>query len=362
MKYFVTLLLFISLHSFLFAGIIMTPYLQAVTPTSVYVLIECDNADTVSVHFGLTKEFGMTARTGIIAMTKARPSTFVHKVLLQGLTPSTRYHYFASQGESVTREAAFSTAYGKGEAFRMVWMADCRTGTDVFSRISRNMLKEDPVVALYGGDLCHNSRYKSWKKEFFNRDQLEFASQVPFFNATGNHEGWEQNTKAFTMGPESESQTQDFYSFDYGDVHVLCLNTALPYGKGSPQYQFAEKDLARTSQPWKIVTAHVPAYCRGGHGEDAGMVAMTRELFEPARVDMVLTGHSHFFQHNLVNGIHHMVIGSAGAPLYSPKMADYTVAQARDYNFAVIDVSATKISVIVYNDRMNKLDEFELIK
>ena len=362
MKNLILILLATFIHFQLTARILMTPYLQAVTETSVYVLVECDKPDTVQVYFGLTPEYGFAAKTEIISLTSAKPATYVHKIRLSGLNPATRYYYHASQGKSDSKPAAFSTAVQQGMPFRMVWMADCRTGTDVFAQISGKMLAENPVVALYGGDLCHNSTYKVWKDEFFIKEQLALASQVPFFNTPGNHEGWEQNTRAFTHNPESGSGTQDFYSFDYGDLHVLCLNSQLPHAPGTPQYEFAKKDIEQCKQSWKLVMAHAPAYCSGGHAEDADMGAMTRDIFEPGKVDLVLAGHSHFYQHNLVNGIHHMVIGSAGAPLYEPKKADYTVTQAKDYNFAVIDFTAGKMVLVVYDAEMKVLDSLVLAK
>ena len=362
MKYLIPFLLLTFAHGQLFSRIIMTPYLQAVTATSVFILVECDQLDTVTVTYGLTPEFGLSARTEIIAATDAKPMTFVHKIWLKKLNPASKYYYQTTQGKSASKGASFYTAATQGMPFRLVWMADCRTGTAVFSKISRNMLAVHPVVALYGGDLCSNSSYKKWKKEFFIKDQLEFSSQVPFFNSTGNHEGWGQNTKAFTQNPSSASKTQDYYSFDYGDLHVLCLNIMVPYSSGTPQYEFAKNDLAQSTQPWKIVMVHAPVYCSGGHGEDRDLIAMTKAIFEPAKVDIVLAGHSHFYQHNLVNGIHHMVIGDAGAPLYNPVKAVYTVKQAKDYNFAVMDVNAIKIKVMVYNADMVKLDSLEIRK
>jgi predicted phosphodiesterase len=362
MKYLFSSLLFIAVNIQLHAKIIMTPYLQAVTSTSVYVMVECDKPDTVTVNYGLTPDYGLMAKTEIIALTGAKPVTYVHKVQLKGLLPGSKYYYTSFQGKSDSKGAAFYTAVIGGTPYRMVWMADCRTGTAVFSKISANMIKANPLVALYGGDLCSNSAYKSWKKEFFIGNQLDFCSQVPFFNTPGNHEGWGQNAQAFTQNPVSASGTQDYYSFDYGDVHVLSVNYLVPFTEGTPQYEFAKMDLENTKQHWKIVITHSPAYCSGGHGEDKAMIAMSKQIFEPNKVDLVLAGHSHNFQHNLVNGIHHMVVGSAGAPLYTPIKADYTVSQAKDYNFAVIDVSAEKIKVVVYNAEMEVLDTLEMAK
>lgn len=170
------------------------------------------------------------------------------------------------------------------------------------------------------------------------------------------------NTKAFTQAPESPSGTQDYYSFDYGDMHVLVLNTQIPTPAGMPQYTFAENDLRNSSRPWKVVICHIPAYCSGGHNEDANMKAMSSNIFEKQGVNLVLSGHSHFYQHNLVNGIHHLVIGSAGAPLHDPVNASYTIKSAKDYNYAIGDVTPTSLHLMVYNAAGAVLDSFDLRK
>jgi predicted phosphodiesterase len=303
-----------------------------------------------------------SARTLLITETTAVPVTYVHKIRLTGLTPSTRYYYMAHHGISTSDKYSFYTAVQPGTPFRMVWMADCRTGTDIFRKISKLMKMADPMVAIYGGDLCMNGSYKSWKGEFFVKEQLDFISNVPFFNTPGNHEGWKPNTKAFTHNPDGASGTQDYYSFDYGDIHVLSLNTELPLDSSSPQYQFAVKDLASTRQPWKIVMAHEPAWCSGGHSPNKDMVELTKNVLEPDSVDIVIAGHSHFYQHNKVNGIHHFVPGSAGAPLYNPKKADYTIFQVKQHHYLVMDVSLGKIKIFVYNKENELLEMSEIVK
>jgi predicted phosphodiesterase len=143
---------------------------------------------------------------------------------------------------------------------------------------------------------------------------------------------------------------------------VLVLNTTIDIRPGSPQYEFAKADLAAAETSWKIVAAHSHAYCAGGHGEDTGMIRMTKEIFEPNNVSMVLSGHSHFYEHNLVNGIHHLIIGSVGAPLYTPEKASYTLVAVKDYNWAVLDVKYSLLKLTVYNAKGEKLDGLELKK
>lgn len=339
---------------------LMPPYLQAVTTNSIYVLVESTSSDPVTVEFGPTAAYGKSARTESVELTTN--STYVHNIKLSGLEPNTAYHYRARQERGVSADASFRTAVLPRTSFRFAWMADCRTGNAVHDTISRRILQADPVVALYGGDLCISSTYGAFKSQFFRPNQLAESAHIPFFNAPGNHEGWSTNTKAFTQAPASPSGTQDYYSLDYGDMHVLVLNTQLDYDEGSPQYRFAQMDLSSTKRIWKIVIAHKHPYCAGGHGEDDDLKTMATKIFEPNHVDMVISGHSHFYQHNLVHGIRYMIIGTAGAPLYSLSTAPYVVKSAKEYNYAIVDVSPGSFKMVVYNERGAVLDSLTLTK
>ncbi len=362
MKKIILIFLLIAIGIASQARILMTPYLQAVTTNSVYVMVECDSRDTVWVDFGMTATYDHSATTSIIVSPMAKVPTFIHKIQLKELMPNSAYYYQARQGSSKSDGSDFHTAVEPGTSFRFIFMADFRTNTSIHDKIAKLAEETNPQIAIYGGDLCVNGEYTSWKREFFRSPELELISRVPFFNATGNHEGNGPNTRAFLQNPESASKSQEYYSFDYGDLHVLVLNTQIDLKPGSPQYEFAKEDLAISSTSWKMVVSHIPAYCAGGHGDDTSMVRMTKEIFEPNQVNLVLSGHSHFYEHNLVNDIHHLVIGSVGAPLYNPEKASYTLVSLKDYCWAVIDVSPTKLSLNVYSAQNKKLDNLELHK
>ncbi|MGE5549876.1 MAG: metallophosphoesterase [Bacteroidota bacterium] len=342
--------------------ILMEPYLQAVTTDSIQVMVESSVKDPVTVEYGRTTSYGAKAVTQGVETTEVTPATYVHNVKLAGLQPNTQYHYRVIQAGYTGTDYTFTTGVNPGTGFRFAFAADFRTGTSVHDAISTRIKDAKPRFLLYGGDLCATSTYQSFKSEFFRPNELALISGTAFFNAPGNHEGWKANTKAFTQAPESGSGTQDYYSFDYGDLHVLVLNNEYPLWEGSSQYAFAQKDLAGSTKAWKIVVAHRPAYCAGGHGEDGDMKTLTAKVFEPNKVDMLLGGHSHFYQHNLVNGIHHMVLGAAGAPLYTPSTAAYTITSIRDTNFAVVDVTPNIFHMVVYNDKGTVLETIDLTK
>ncbi|MCX7833244.1 MAG: metallophosphoesterase [Ignavibacteria bacterium] len=342
------------------SAIIMQPYLMGVQKNSVWVLVECNTIDTVIVNFGLTPAYGNTAKTSSISITTE--NTYVHKVQLTGLIENTVYYYSARQLNSTSSGYSFITACNDQTNFRFVWIGDCRTGTAIHDQITALIPAYNPRFYLNGGDIANDSNYSTFKYEFFRQGTLDIISRVPFFLAPGNHEGWGTNSKAFTKGITVQSGTEDYYSFDYGNLHVLVINNYVNHSIGSNQYNFAMADLSSSTKTWKIVISHIPAYCAGGHGEDSTMKVMVTNIFEPTGVDMVISGHSHFYQHNFLNNIHHMILGGGGAPLHTPSNLYYTVKSVQDYNFGIIDVASNFLNLKVYNNLNILIDSVMLTK
>jgi len=344
------------------AKIVMKPYLQAVTQNSIAVMVVSDSKDVVTVNFGKDEKLGESAKTAIIAETDNHPSTYVHKVVLKSLLPNGTYYYNTSQGSQTTEISHFRTAVTEGTPFRMAVAGDFRSNPTIHNQIANFIRKAEPYFSLYVGDLCFGIKYSFWKEDFLTEPELNLDAVVPFFNAVGNHEGWEQNTIAFTAAPESPSGRQEYYSFDYGDAHILVLSTQHSCKPNSEQYKFAEADLKATNKKWKIVTFHEPAYSFGSHFPNKYMKAMSENIFEKTKVDLVFTGHNHYYQHNLVNGIHHFVMGGGGAPLYTPKTSPNTLKSEKAHHYGIADVTATTFSMKVYNLKGEVIDTIELKK
>ncbi len=345
----------------LHAGIVMEPYLQGVTSSNVWVMVECDSDDkAVVVEYGETAEYGARARSVYEVATNGK--TYVHRVLLRGLKPSTRYHYRVSHDGEVTKDTSFLSAALPGTPFTFAFTSDFQSTAQVQDHLVVLLLNHKPDFLLYGGDMAGNGeKYHMWKEHFFNK-QSRLISQIPFFGCVGNHDRWTKNTWAFLQGPYPLDPQAEFYSFEYGDAHFLILNTQVNTTMSYAQAKFARQSLAANRLPWSIVAFHKSAFCAGGHEEDRDMVIMTREIFEPAGVDIVLTGHNHFYQHNLVNGVHHFVMGPAGARLRPPHLAEYTQKAVKGYNFGLFTVTPESLKLTVYGAENKVLDTLELQK
>jgi len=335
----------------------LQPYLQAVTQNSIYILVETENADPVFAEYKTGSQNPIIAKSSFYKDTKdRREKSYIHRIKLENLQTNTPYSYRVFAEKDTTEFFDFTTAVNPGTPYKFAVTGDMRSNPDIFSNVTGDIKEYSPRFSIYTGDLCYNSEYYSWKNEFFIPRHMELIAEVPFYNAVGNHEDWDHNTEAFLQAPESPSNHQAYYSFDYGDVHFLILSTEHSVGKGSDQWKFAEEDLKNSKSKWKVVVFHIPAYCGGGHGENKNMKHMTTEIFEPNGVNFVLNGHSHFYQHNLVNGIRHIILAGGGAPLYSPKKMDYTVKMQKIHHYAICDVSTDEFKMTVYDLSGNIID------
>lgn len=100
--------------------------------------------------------------------------------------------------------------------------------------------------------------------------------------------------------------TVPYYSFNYGPVHFLIINTEILYVSGSPQYNFVNNDLINTSTNgnifWTIVCYHQPMYNDSASGPADGTFVPTslastyHPLFDTYGVDLVLSGHAYNYQ------------------------------------------------------------------
>jgi hypothetical protein len=162
--------------------------------------------------------------------------------------------------------------------------------------------------------------------------------------------------------PQANSGTQDYYSFDYGDIHFVMMNNYIDYSIGGAQYNFVMNDLSNTTKRWKIVVVHEPAYSYGGHGSNTTMQTWCTNVFIPKGVDMVINGHNHFYQHCLANGLHNFVIGGGGAPLYTPTTGTYNVKYSQSYCYGILDVTPNSLKLSVLSNTNTLIDSITFLK
>ena len=77
------------------------------------------------------------------------------------------------------------------------------------------------------------------------------------------------------------SGTESYYSFDYGDIHFMVLNSFdEDRTVGSTMYNWAESDIQSTTQKWIVAFWHHPPYSKGYHPSEGFDPEGNQELID----------------------------------------------------------------------------------
>jgi len=105
------------------------------------------------------------------------------------------------------------------------------------------------------------------------------------------------------------SGTESFYSVDYGNVHIVVLNTiGVDVTSNGTMLSWLTQDLAATSAEWIIAVIHHSPYSKGSHDSDTDpvMVAVRENILpvlEAGGLDLAIGGYSHDYERSfLVDG------------------------------------------------------------
>ena len=223
--------------------LLVAPYLQAATPTGLWVMWETDSGTESRVEWGPTESLGRRQCGTVVTGQLSWPTT-LHEARLKGLDPGTRYYYQVHTGTVTSEIHSFVTppAPDSEAAFRFVAMSDMQRddsrptqfGTVVEHGIIPFVSDEyavDPASGLgfaaVAGDLVVNGwRPADWVDDFFGQGASLF-SQVPLYPALGNHEA---NTPLFARYFRfPDNGTPDFeehwYYTDYSNVRLIALDS-----------------------------------------------------------------------------------------------------------------------------------------
>jgi hypothetical protein len=287
-----------------------------------------------------------------------------------GLQPGARYAYrILFAGSAVS--GAFRTAPGpEATGLKFVCYGDTRTNPDLHDAVAAQVIQlyqTDPqyqTFNLFVGDFVnYGDEEQYWQDELFAPAWSHIhalLANMAFLPVIGNHEGGGLLFRRYFALPVVKAR---YGSFDYGPAHIVLLDQYVPFGPGSNQYAWLEKDLAASSKQWKFVVLHEPAWsAAGGHDNNAEAQAL-QPLFEQAGVSIVFAGHNHYYARAVVGGIQHLTIGTGGAPLYTP-FADmpHIVATYQGTGYAKFEIDGNTLSAWFVAADGTVMDTFTITK
>lgn len=155
---------------------------------------------------------------------------------------------------------------------------------------------------LYGGE---SPRDYARKFEVPYKPLLD--ARVKFYAALGNHDDPNQRSyRLFNMNGER------YYTFKpslTAGVRFFALDSNY---MDPTQLEWLEKELAGSGSDWKIAFFHHPPYASGRHGSDEILKTQLEPLFVKHRVNVVFTGHEHFYERiRPQKGVQYFVSGSS---------------------------------------------------
>ena len=164
------------------------------------------------------------------------------------------------------------------------------------------------LVLLAGDNLYGADRPQDFVAKFETPYKPLLDAKVKFYAALGNHDDRNQRFyKLFNMDEKL------YYSFKAPkqDVRFFALESTYPEPE---QIMWAEEELKKSGEDWKIMFFHHPLYSSGGrHGSDLRLRESLEPMFVQHNVSVVFAGHDHFYERvKPQKGIAHFVVGSAG--------------------------------------------------
>ena len=279
--------------------------------------------------------YGIDANNLSQVAVEAGPVT-EHEIKVTGLNAATLYHYTVGAVGTGYHQADgdyyFKTSPipGSTDSVRIWVIGDFGNGSQG-QRAVRDAYMDNHTgvhtdVWLWLGDNAYSDGTDQEYQEKVFAVYPEPMRNMVIWPCPGNHDYGSVDLtdngpyyELFTMPENGEaggvaSGRERYYSFDYGNIHVVSLNTEylLDIAVGGTAFQdWLEQDLQANTKDWTIVIFHQPPYTKGTHDSDDNFSRsqMMRQnvlpILEQYGVDLVLTGHSHGYERSyLINGHH----------------------------------------------------------
>lgn len=191
------------------------------------------------------------------------------------------------------------------------------------------------TVLMTGDNIYGSDKAEDMRKKFEDVYRPLVDRGVKFYASLGNHDSSNQRFYAlFNMNGE------EYYRFEKGNVAFYSLNSNY---MDKRQLDWLTGKLAGDTNKWKIAFFHHPPFSSGGrHGSDEEMRKALHPIFIRHGVDVVFTGHDHFYERvKPQDGISYFVAG-AGGKIRSGDVEDDSPLTAkafdRDLSFMLVEI------------------------
>ncbi|MFW9915719.1 MAG: metallophosphoesterase family protein [Candidatus Thorarchaeota archaeon] len=267
--------------------------------------------------------------------------------------------------------------------------------SEVHEDIVNAYLQKDPELILHTGDLAGAFRYPLQVEAFNDSLADVWDAGIPIYFTPGNHDrdkypevfhdefssysaylaNHSQLNATLTAALDDTGETPLYYSFDYENVHFIMINNEWDWNGDDlelyePQLDWLQADLmAYADAEFTVVAFHRPAYSVSAGRpyrwtQAASIRSVLHDSFMEYGVDLVFSGHDHFYYRTLHDGIYYVTTGGGGAPIYeidtaAPDWQSGDVAHSENH-YCNVEVTSSGASVTVLKIDGTSIDSFNL--
>lgn len=267
-------------------------------------------------------------------------TTWLYRAKLTKLKFDQAYNYKVTRNGSVVAEQTFTTRT-KEPRTKFVVIGDCGAGTPEQAQIANQIHSLQPQFLLMVGDNVYDrGRAGEYRKNFFpyfnasttSEQGAPLMSSIPFYLLLGNHDVYASDLTKYPDGlayfyyndlPVNAPKPVDAleatggkelvdrfekvnkgrfpkmanYSFDVGNVHIVCLDANSYINPTDPSLmQWFIADMQASKADWKIVAFHQPGFNSSNAHYDYQKMRLLSPVMERLGVDLVMSGHVHNYQ------------------------------------------------------------------
>ncbi len=279
------------------------------------------------------------------------------------------------------------------QVYRFIAYGDTRASDEtavasIHDDLVSRFLQHDPEMIIHTGDMVnHGGEEYQWPLFSDSISAIyDWDPNMKFYSAVGNHEKYTdvmgvddedystyRDFFDFSDVIDEEGETELYYSYDWQGIHFIVLNTADEwngdvYTCPTAQMDWLENDLAE-DYAFTIVITHYPFYSilkdRPDRVDQAeSLRSVFHELFNESGVDIVFSGHNHYYHRTVRDEIQYITVAGGGAPLYDcdTVQTDWQTGDVAfgEYHYLVAAIMGNNLEIEVQTMNGTIRDSFTL--
>jgi len=298
------------------------PLLGAVGEDSIAVCWETSRPVSIDLHYSLAQVYD-AAKTWQETLTFDRHEGH-GEVWLRDLTPGEVYRYqlVAFEGDAVypSKIGTFRTSSDGLRSFSFAVYGETRSFPDRHKLVAGTIARDEPAAAfiVHVGGIVESPTPERFRNFFWAIDEL--GREHPYLPVVDERTAdADLYYEAFALPPGGGRADEEWWSFDYGKVHMIGLDSSgiaeEDHERASEQLAWLRQDLTQAEGRMIVVLLSSPLYSSlYPAGEEERLISLLEPLFIASGVKTVISGGISGYEHIYASGIHYVTTGGGGAP------------------------------------------------